>query len=238
MEERAYSAAGETTPERLRVPPQSIEAEQSVLGGLMLDNRCFDQIGDKLDSEDFYRKEHQLIFKAISDLTVESKPADVLTVSEYLQNTGDLAQAGGLAYIGTLAKNTPSTANVSAYAEIVRERSVMRRLLSVAGDISRAVYEPEGRSTVELLDFAERNIFAISEMGSRSSGFQSLTKLLSAAVERIDKLYQSDSAISGLPTGFSDLDGMTSGLQGADLIIVAGRPSMGKTSLAMNIAEN
>jgi replicative DNA helicase len=238
MEERAYSAAGETTPERLRVPPQSIEAEQSVLGGLMLDNRCFDQIGDKLDPQDFYRKEHQLIFKAISDLTVESKPADVLTVSEYLQNTGDLAQAGGLAYIGTLAKNTPSTANVSAYAEIVRERSVMRRLLSVAGDISRAVYEPEGRNTVELLDFAERNIFAISEMGSRSGGFQSLTKLLSGAVERIDKLYQSDSAISGLPTGFTDLDGMTSGLQDADLIIVAGRPSMGKTSLAMNIAEN
>lgn len=238
MEERAYSAAGETIPERLRVPPQSIEAEQSVLGGLMLDNRCLDQIGDKLDPEDFYRKEHQLIFKAISDLTVESKPADVLTVSEYLQNTGELAQAGGLAYIGTLAKNTPSTANVTAYAEIVRERSVMRHLLSVAGDISRAVYEPEGRSTVELLDFAERNIFAISEMGSRSGGFQPLTKLLSIAVERIDKLYQSDSPISGLPTGFTDLDGMTSGLQDADLVIVAGRPSMGKTSLAMNIAEN
>ncbi len=238
MEERAYSAAGETTPERLRVPPQSIEAEQSVLGGLMLDNRCLDQIGDKLDPEDFYRKEHQLIFKAISDLTVESKPADVLTVSEYLQNTGDLAQAGGLAYIGTLAKNTPSTANVTAYAEIVRERSVMRRLLSVAADISRAVYEPEGRSTVELLDFAERNIFAISELGTRSGGFQPLTKLLSVAVERIDKLYQSDSPISGLPTGFTDLDAMTSGLQEADLIIVAGRPSMGKTSLAMNIAEN
>ena len=238
MEERAYSAAGETTPERLRVPPQSIEAEQSVLGGLMLDNRCLDQIGDKLDPEDFYRKEHQLIFKAISDLTVESKPADVLTVSEYLQNTGDLAQAGGLAYIGTLAKNTPSTANVTAYAEIVRERSVMRRLLSVAADISRAVYEPEGRSTVELLDFAERNIFAISELGTRSGGFQPLTKLLSVAVERIDKLYQSDSPISGLPTGFTDLDAMTSGLQDADLIIVAGRPSMGKTSLAMNIAEN
>ena len=238
MEERAYSAAGETIPERLRVPPQSIEAEQSVLGGLMLDNRCLDQIGDKLDPEDFYRKEHQLIFKAISDLTVESKPADVLTVSEYLQNTGELAQAGGLAYIGTLAKNTPSTANVTAYAEIVRERSVMRHLLSVAGDISRAVYEPEGRSTVELLDFAERNIFAISEMGSRSGGFQPLTKLLSVAVERIDKLYQSDSPISGLPTGFTDLDAMTSGLQDADLIIVAGRPSMGKTSLAMNIAEN
>jgi replicative DNA helicase len=238
MEERAYSAVGETTPERLRVPPQSIEAEQSVLGGLMLDNRCLDQIGDKLDPEDFYRKEHQLIFKAISNLSVEAKPADVLTVSEYLQNTGDLAQAGGLAYIGTLAKNTPSTANVNAYAEIVRERSVMRRLLSVAGDIGRAVYEPEGRTTVELLDFAERNIFAISEMGSRSGGFQPLTKLLSAAVERIDKLYQSDSPISGLPTGFTDLDGMTSGLQEADLIIVAGRPSMGKTSLAMNIAEN
>jgi replicative DNA helicase len=239
MEERAYSSAAvDATPERLRVPPQSIEAEQAVLGGLMLDNRCLDQIGDRLSAGDFYRKEHQLIFRAISALGLESKPADAVTVQDWLQNSGELAEVGGLAYIGALAKNTPSTANIIAYAEIVRERAIMRQLLNVSSDISSAVYEPEGRSTVELLDYAERSIFAISEQGTRGGGFQPLTKLLSGAVDRIDKLYQSDSPISGLPTGFTDLDDMTSGLQSADLIIVAGRPSMGKTSLAMNIAEN
>lgn len=239
MEERAYSTGGQGATERLRVPPQSIEAEQSVLGALMLDNRCLDQIGDRLEAEDFYRKEHRLIFRAVASLAEEGRPADVVTVSEFLQHQGELEQAGGLAYIATLAKNTPSAANISAYAAIVRERSIMRALLSVSADVSAAVYEPQGRGTRELLDFAERSIFAISERGGRAGeGFQPLTKLLSAAVDRIDKLYQSESAISGLPTGFTDLDDMTSGLQPADLIIVAGRPSMGKTSLAMNIAEN
>ncbi len=239
MEERAYSSAGtEPIAERLKVPPQSVEAEQSVLGGLMLD-RCFDQIADRITAQDFYRKEHQLIFSAIGSLREDNKPADVVTVSEQLQGNGELEQAGGLAYLGTLAKNTPSTANVAAYADIVRERSIMRQLLQVASDISKSVYEPEGRKTIELLDHAERNILAISERGGAArGGFQPLTKLLTAAVDRIDKLYQSEAAISGVPTGFADLDEMTSGLQPADLIIVAGRPSMGKTSLAMNVAEN
>ncbi len=229
MEERAYSTGGQGATERLRVPPQSIEAEQSVLGALMLDNRCLDQIGDRLEAEDFYRKEHRLIFRAVASLAEEGRPADVVTVSEFLQHQGELEQAGGLAYIATLAKNTPSAANVSAYAGIVRERSIMRALLNVSADVSAAVHEPQGRGTRELLDFAERSIFAISEHGGRAGeGFQPLTKLLSAAVDRIDKLYQSESAISGLPTGFTDLDDMTSGLQSADLIIVAGRPSMGK----------
>jgi replicative DNA helicase len=199
MEERAYvPPSREPTAERLRIPPQSVEAEQAVLGGLMLDNRCFDQIGDKLLGEDFYRKEHRLIFAAIAALIDEGKPADVVTVSEHLQGRGELDPAGGLAYIGALAKNTPSAANINAYSDIVRERSVMRQLLDVASDVSASVYEPEGRSTIELLDLAERRIFAISERGGRASGgFRPLTKLLSAAVDRIDKLYQSDSIISG-----------------------------------------
>jgi replicative DNA helicase len=240
MEERAYSSAGtEATAERLKVPPQSIEAEQSVLGGLMLDNRCLDQIGDKVTEQDFYRREHRLIYRAICSLCEENNPADVVTVSEQLQHQGELENAGGLAYLGALAKNTPSTANVHAYADIVRERSIMRQLLNVASDITGSIYEPEGRNTIELLDHAERSILAISDEGShRRGGFQPLTKLLSSAVDRIDKLYHSDSPLSGIPTGFSDLDEITSGLQNADLIIVAGRPSMGKTSLAMNIAES
>ncbi len=240
MEERAYSSA-ETDPraERLKIPPQSIEAEQSVLGGLMLDNRCLDQIADKVNEKDFYRREHRLIYRAICSLCEENSPADVITVSEQLQHQGELEGAGGLAYLGALAKNTPSTANVSAYADIVRERSIMRQLLHVASEITGSVYEPEGRNTIELLDHAERNILAISDEGSRRrGGFQPLTKLLSLAVDRIDKLYHSDSPLSGIPTGFSDLDQLTSGLQESDLIIVAGRPSMGKTSLAMNIAES
>lgn len=239
MEERAYSSTNAgATAERLKVPPQSIEAEQSVLGGLMLDNRCLDQIADKVGEHDFYRKEHRVIFRTICHLCEESSPADVVTVAEELQHRGELEVTGGLAYLGALAKNTPSTANIGAYADIVGERSVMRQLLSVANDIANSVYEPEGRKTVELLDFAERNILAISEKGGhRRDGFQPLTKLLTAAVDRIDQLYRSESPISGIPTGFADLDEMTSGLQQADLIVVAGRPSMGKTSLAMNIAE-
>ncbi|MFQ5995597.1 MAG: replicative DNA helicase [Acidiferrobacterales bacterium] len=240
MEERAYSSAGaEGAADRLKLPPQSVEAEQSVLGGLMLDNRSLDQVADKVGEEDFYRREHRLIFRAICQLYEENNPADVVTVSEQLQHQGSLEEAGGLAYLGALAKNTPSTANIGAYADIVRDRAIMRELLNVASDITGSVYEPEGRRTVELLDFAERNILAISEKGGhRQGGFQPLTKLLSSAVDRIDQLYHSESSISGTPTGFADLDEMTSGLQSSDLIIVAGRPSMGKTSLAMNIAEN
>ncbi|MFQ6023975.1 MAG: replicative DNA helicase [Acidiferrobacterales bacterium] len=239
MEEHAYFPTGpQVTAESLKVPPQSIEAEQSVIGGLLLDNRCLDQIADRLTTEDFYRKEHRLIFHAIGGLCEESKPADVVTVSEQLQASGELERAGGLAYLGELAKNTPSTANVAAYADIVRERSIMRQLLHVSNDINRSVYEPEGRNTVELLDYAESSILAISERSaSMQEGFQPLTRLLTAAVDRIDKLYHSEATISGVPTGFNDLDEKTSGLQPSDLIIVAGRPSMGKTSLAMNIAE-
>ncbi len=240
MEERGYSLAESgATAAILKVPPQSIEAEQSVLGGLMLDNRSLDQIADKLVADDFYRKEHRLIYRAISRLCEENSPADVVTVSEQLEKNGELEDVGGLAYLGALAKNTPSAANIGAYANIVRERSILRNLLGVTGDISHRVYDPEGRNAVEILDYAEGRILSISEQGAHQrGGFQPIKQLLTSAVDRIDTLYRSDKSITGVPTGYADLDEITSGLQSSDLIIVAGRPSMGKTSLALNIAEN
>ncbi len=239
MEERAFSRRGtESVTELLKVPPQSIEAEQSVLGGLLLDNQSWDRIADILTPDDFYRREHRLIFNAVSSLCEENSPADVVTVSEWLERSGELEHAGGLAYLGSLANNTPSAANIVAYAAIVRENSVMRELVRAAGEISTAAYTPEGRSATELLDYAEKRIFDISEKGHRRGEFQPLNTLLSKAVDRIDELFRSKSSITGVPTGFTDLDDMTSGLQRSDLVIIAGRPSMGKTSLAMNIAEN
>ena len=222
----------------LKVPPQSIEAEQSVLGGLLLDNQSWDRIADILTADDFYRREHRLIFGAIAALCEENSPADVVTVSEWLERSGELEPAGGLSYLGSLANNTPSAANIVAYAAIVRENSVMRELVRAAGEISTAAYAPEGRSATELLDYAEKRIMDISEKGHRRGEFQPLNSLLSKAVDRIDELFRSKSSITGVPTGFTDLDDMTSGLQRSDLVIIAGRPSMGKTSLAMNMAEN
>ena len=239
MEERAFSRRGpESVTDLIKVPPQSVEAEQSVLGGLLLDNQSWDRIADILTADDFYRREHRLIFNAIAALCEESSPADVVTVSEWLERSGELEHAGGLAYLGSLANNTPSAANIVAYAAIVRENSVMRELVRAAGEISGAAYAPEGRSANELLDYAEKRIMDISEKGHRRGDFQPLNTLLSKAVDRIDTLFRSKSSITGVATGYTDLDDMTSGLQPSDLIIIAGRPSMGKTSLAMNIAEN
>ncbi|MHB1141805.1 MAG: replicative DNA helicase [Sulfuricaulis sp.] len=239
MEERAFSRRGpESVTDLIKVPPQSVEAEQSVLGGLLLDNQSWDRIADILTADDFYRREHRLTFNAIAALCEESSPADVVTVSEWLERSGELEHAGGLAYLGSLANNTPSAANIVAYAAIVRENSVMRELVRAAGEISGAAYAPEGRSANELLDYAEKRIMDISEKGHRRGDFQPLNTLLSKAVDRIDTLFRSKSSITGVATGYTDLDDMTSGLQPSDLIIIAGRPSMGKTSLAMNIAEN
>ena len=239
MEERTFSRRGmESVADALKVPPQSIEAEQSVLGGLLLDNQSWDRIADIITADDFYRREHRLIFNSISALCAESSPADVVTASEWLERSGELDAAGGLAYLGSLANNTPSAANIVAYAAIVRENSVMRELVRAASDIGGMVYTPEGRTASELLDFAEKRILDISEKGHRRGEFQPLNVLLGKAVDRIDELFRSKSSITGVPTGFTDLDDMTSGLQSSDLIIIAGRPSMGKTSLAMNIAEN
>ncbi|MDH5359485.1 MAG: replicative DNA helicase [Gammaproteobacteria bacterium] len=230
-----YDAATEA----LKVPPHSIEAEQSVLGGLMLDNATWDQIADLLTEDDFYRRDHRLIYRAISELGEIGTPFDVITLSEWLGNRDLLDDAGGLAYLGTLVKNTPSAANIKAYASIVRERSVMRQLIHVGTDISNAGFNPEGRNSAELLDMAEQHVFAIAERGARGKqGFQSINTLLTKAIDRIDTLFHQESAITGLSTGFSDFDDMTSGLQNSDLVIVAGRPSMGKTTFAMNLAEN
>ena len=195
VEERAFSRrGGEPSAEVLKVPPQSIEAEQSVLGGLLLDNSSFDRIADALSADDFYRREHRLIYNAISALCQENSPADVVTVTEYLEKRAELDHAGGLAYLGTLANNTPSAANIAAYAAIVRERSILRRLIQVSGEIGSVAYSPEGRSAQEVLDKAEERILEISEIGHRRGSFQPLNALLSKAVDRIDELFRSTSS--------------------------------------------
>ncbi len=223
----------------LRVPPHSIQAEQSVLGGLMLDNQAWDQVADRVAEGDFYRREHQLIFRAIEELADRQRPFDVITLSEELGRHGQLENAGGLAYLGGLAKDTPSAANIRAYADIVRERSVMRQLIHVGNEIADSGFHPEGRDSSELLDAAESKVFEIAEKGAKGKGgFEGIKSLLTKAVDKIETLFAQDQPITGLSTGFADLDKMTSGLQPADLVIVAGRPSMGKTTFAMNVAEN
>ncbi len=223
----------------LRAPPHSIQGEQSVLGGLMLENSAWDQIADRVTDVDFYRREHKLIFRAIHELAEQSKPFDVITLSEELERVASLDDVGGLAYLGTLAKDTPSAANIRAYADIVREYSVMRQLIKVGTEIADSGFQPEGKDSAALLDVAEQKVFEISEQMSRGGGgFASIKNLLTKAVDRIETLFQQDEPITGLSSGFNDFDDMTSGLQPADLIIVAGRPSMGKTTFAMNMAEN
>ncbi|MEW7980451.1 MAG: replicative DNA helicase [gamma proteobacterium symbiont of Phacoides pectinatus] len=223
----------------LRVPPHSIQAEQSVLGGLMLDNQAWDQIADRIGEVDFYRREHRLIFRSVQALAEKGQPLDVITLSEELERHGVLAEAGGLAYLGSLAKDTPSAANIRAYADIVREHSVLRQLISVGTEIADSGFQPEGQDSVALLDSAERKVFEIAEQGALGrGGFQPIRTLLTRAVDKIETLFELDEPITGLSTGFADLDNMTSGLQNSDLVIVAGRPSMGKTTFAMNIAES
>lgn len=224
---------------RLKVPPNSIEAEQSLIGGLMQDNEAWDKVADLIVSHDFYRKDHQLIFKAIAELAEDGHPCDVVTVSEFLGNRSELDAAGGLEYLATLTNETPGAANVRAYAKILRERSTLRSLISAGNEISGNAYTGDGRTASELVDEAERLVFEIAEKGSRGkAGFKSLKQILPEAVDRIDLLHQSGGDITGIPTGFNEFDKLTAGLQPGDLIIVAGRPSMGKTTLAINIAEN
>jgi len=221
-----------------KLPPQALEAEQSLLGGLLLDNRKWDEVTDVVGASDFYSHNHRLIFQAIGGLQGVGDPADVVTTSEWLEKDGSLEKAGGLAYISTLANNTPSTANIMTYAKIVRERAILRSLISAANEISENAYNPKGRTPREVLDSAEKLVFDISERDGRSrKGFTSLQELLTRSVDRIEELFDSKESITGVPTGFADLDEMTSGLQRGDLVIVAGRPSMGKTSFAMNVAE-
>ncbi|EMS2113126.1 replicative DNA helicase [Neisseria gonorrhoeae] len=224
----------------LSLPPHSMEAEQSVLGGLMLENPAWDRIADVVSGEDFYRHEHRLIFRSIAKLINEGRPADVITVQEDLQRNEELEAAGGFEYLITLAQNTPSAANIRRYAEIVRERSIMRQLAEVGTEIARSAYNPQGRDAGRLLDEAENKVFQIAESTAKSKqGFLEMPDLLKEVVQRIDMLYSRDNPdeVTGVPTGFIDLDKKTSGLQPGDLIIVAGRPSMGKTAFSINIAE-
>ena len=221
-----------------KLPPQALEAEQSLLGGLLLDNRKWDEIAGAVTAEDFYNHNHRLIFEAISGLQEDSTPADIVTVPEYLEKREQLEKAGGAAYISGLANNTPGVANILAYAEIVRDRAILRALILASNDIAETAYNPLERAPREVLNAAEKLIFEISERdGRRRKEFAALAELITRSVERIELLAKSGESITGVPTGFTDIDDMTSGLQPGDLIIVAGRPSMGKTAFALNIAE-
>ena len=222
----------------LKTPPHSIEAEQAVLGGLMLDNEAWILIADRINEGDFYRRDHRLIFRSIKTLAEEGHPCDAVTLSEWLEKQELLAEAGHLYYLGTIVNNTPSAANITSYADIVREYSVLRQLAKVGVEISNSAFKPEGRTVAELLDTAEKKVFQIAEQGQREGGFRPIKHLLAEAVDRIDILFNSEDSITGTSTGFIDLDEKTSGLQAADMIIVAGRPSMGKTTFAINIAEH
>jgi len=223
----------------IRIPPHSIEAEQAVLGGLMLDNRTWDVIADRIVATDFYRRDHQLIFAAIAELAGKGEPSDAVTLSEWLERKGHSDDTGGLAYLAGVVRDTPSAANVRAYAEIVRERSTLRRLISVGGEIAASAYDPEGRPANEIVDEAERRVFEIAESGTKAgNGFIPLRDELGRVIDRLDMLAANKGELTGVSTGFTQLDKMTAGLQKGDLIIIAGRPSMGKTTFALNIAEN
>ncbi|HAG61277.1 MAG: replicative DNA helicase [Legionellales bacterium] len=221
-----------------KVPPYSIEAEQSVLGALMLDNRAWDRVIEHVAVSDFYRNEHQLIFTTIQTLVDRNQPCDSLTLAEELKQLNKLEQVGGESYLFELANATPSSANVASYATIVRERSVLRKMIAVGSDLVDNALNTQGRSPKDLLDQAEREVYRIAEQQLRGAGPVKIADLLSAATQKIDDLFQSGERITGASTGFYDFDDMTSGLQSGDLVIVAGRPSMGKTTFAMNVAEN
>jgi replicative DNA helicase len=225
----------------LKVPPHSVEAEQSLLGGLLLDNQAFDRIADLVGAEDFYRDDHRRIYRHVSRLIEAGKPADVVTVGESIEASEDKDRTGGLAYLGALAQNTPSALNIRRYAELVRERAVQRRLAQVATEIAESALGPSGKDIGQLLDEAESRILEIGEKGQRGTqGYEEIQPVLARVFERIDTLFRQEnkSDVTGVPTGFIDLDEKTAGLQPGDLIIVAGRPSMGKTALALNMAEH
>ena len=225
--------------QRLKVPPNSVETEQSLIGGLMLNKMAWDKVADVVTAEDFYRNDHRLIFTAIAQLVDGGNPCDVVTISEYLDRRGELDKAGGLEYLAALANETPGAANARAYAKIVRERAMLRSLINAGNEIAGSAFGSDGRTATELVDEAERLVFDIAEKGARAgSGFRSLKQILPEAVDRIDLLHQSDGDITGISTGYNEFDKLTAGLQGGELIIIAGRPSMGKTTLALNIAEN
>jgi len=223
----------------LRIPPHSIEAESSVLGGLLLDNAAWDRVSDLLTVSDFYRYEHRMVFGAMSALINANKPADVITVFEQLQGQGKAEEIGGLAYLNSLAQYVPSAGNIRRYAEIVRDRAILRKLVSATDEISTNAFNPKGRPVAAILDDAEQKIFNIGEEGARTKkGFQAMDTLVVALLDRVQEMADNPNDVTGVPTGFYDLDRLTAGFQAGDLIVLAGRPSMGKTALAINIAEH
>ncbi len=236
VSELPYAGDGDIA--RIKMQPHSIEAEQSVLGGLLLSADGWDAVAETVSASDFYRHDHRVIFRQIARLAEAIEPVDVITVADKLEASGELEGAGGLSYLAELAQNTPSASNIRAYAQVVRERASLRKLIAAAQEIADSGFNPEGRSSEELIDEAERRIMQVGEQGPKAGGPQGVNPLLETALGRIEELFNSGGDITGLSTGFSDLDRMTSGLQKADLVIVAGRPSMGKTSFAMNLVEN
>ncbi|WP_314971834.1 replicative DNA helicase [Comamonas testosteroni] len=224
---------------QLRVPPHSMESESSVLGGLLLDNNAWERVGDLLGDGDFYRHEHKLIYEAIGKLINASKPADVITVYEHLQGMGKAEEIGGLMYLNQLAQYVPSASNIRRYAEIVRERAILRKLVTASDDIATNAFNPQGKTVERILDEAEQKIMAIGEEGARNKqGFQSLDTLVVDLLDQVQEMADNPMDVTGVPTGFVDLDRMTSGLQAGDMVVLAARPSMGKTSFAVNIAEH
>lgn len=223
---------------KIKVPPHSMEAEQSVLGGLMLDNNAWDTVSEVVLEDNFYRQEHRQIYRTMQKLVNDGNPIDVVTLSEELDRTAELESAGGLDYLVELAKNTPSASNIRAYSEIVRDRALLRQMIAAANEIADGAFNPEGRSSEEILNDAEQRIFRIAENRPNQGGPEGVNTLLKKAVDRIDTLFNSDGDLTGVTTGFDDLDKKTAGLQPSDLVIVAARPSMGKTTFAMNLVEN
>ena len=224
---------------QLRIPPHSVESESSVLGGLLLDNAAWDRVSDLLQENDFYRFEHRMVFAAIGALINLSRPADVITVFEQLSGQGRAEEIGGLAYLNALAQYVPSAGNIRRYAEIVRERAILRKLVSASDEISTNAFNPKGRPVASILDEAEQKIFNIGEEGARTKqGFQAMDTLVVALLDRVTEMADNPNDVTGVPTGFYDLDRLTAGFQAGDLIVLAARPSMGKTALAINIAEH
>lgn len=223
---------------QLKIAPHSVEAEQSFLGGLLIDNNSWDRIADRISAPDFYRPEHRLVFEEMVRLAESGSPFDVVTIADGLTLKGTIDQIGGMAYLIELSKNTPGVANLTAYADIIRERAILRNLLEIAHDLAGNIYDTQGRSSQDILDEAERKVFSISETRSKESGPVAIGKMMPMMVDKLDELQKNHGGITGTSTGYGDLDRITAGLQPADMVIVAGRPSMGKTTFAMNIAEN
>lgn len=222
----------------LRVPPRAIEAEQAVLGGVLIDNRAWEPVAERLKSAHFYRADHQLIFDAMFHLAEKASPIDIITVSDWLTEQGALEKAGGMSYLGTLAKNTPSAVNIQAYVDIVYERALYRELIAVGQEITELGFLPSGQTATDIINQAEKKVFELADKGVRGKGPETIKAVVARALDQIEALASHEGGLTGLSTGFTDFDKMTSGLQKGDLVIVAGRPSMGKTVLGMNIAEH